>query len=42
MPFSSIDESTKTEYIYIGNEKIPFKERLPEYQTILIQEFFDS
>jgi len=42
MPFSSIDESTKKEYIYIGNEKIPFKERHPEYKRILIKEFLDA
>lgn len=42
MPFSNIDESTKTEYIYIGNEEIPFKERHPEYQRIFIKEFLDA
>ncbi len=39
MPFSNISESTKSEYIYIGNEKIPFNERHPEYQDLLIHEF---
>ena len=26
-------------YIYSGEEKIPFKDRLPEYRAILLQEF---
>ena len=35
IPFSKSD----SEDIYTGEEPIPFSERDPEYQTILIQEF---
>ena len=42
MPFSNIDESKKTEYIYLGNEEIPFKERDSEYKMILRQEFANT
>jgi hypothetical protein len=38
-PFSELSENKETRYIYVGSEKIPFKERLPEYQEILIHEF---
>ncbi|MFX1419934.1 MAG: hypothetical protein ACFE9N_13530 [Promethearchaeota archaeon] len=37
--FSNIDESNNNQYIYMGNEKIPFKQRHPEYQNIFIYEF---
>ena len=39
IPFSSISTKMKTMYIYKGYEKIPFKERLPEYQLIICNEF---
>ncbi|MFX0004084.1 MAG: hypothetical protein ACFE9C_16640 [Candidatus Hodarchaeota archaeon] len=39
IPFSNDRESTNSKYIYIGNEKMSFKERLPEYQEIFIYEF---
>lgn len=30
---------TPPTYIYSGEEKIPFKDRLPEYKQILLHEF---
>lgn len=39
IPFSKICKSYKPIDIYSGNEKIPFKERDPEYKMILRQEF---
>ena len=39
IPFSNISESTKSKYIYIGTENIPFNERHPKYQALFIQEF---
>ena len=39
IPFSKVFKSYKTKYIYSGSEKIPFKERDPEYRMILRQEF---
>ncbi|MFX1365882.1 MAG: hypothetical protein ACFFCE_17365 [Promethearchaeota archaeon] len=37
IPFSEFGRSTK--YIYLGTEKIPFRERYPTYQMILTNEF---
>jgi len=37
IPFSEFGKSVK--YIYFGFEKIPFKERHPVYQRILMNEF---
>ena len=37
--FSRLPEYSAPEYIYTGQEKIPFKERHPEYQSILRNEF---
>ncbi len=37
--FVDVGQSKKTDFIYFGDEKISFKERLPEYQEILIYEF---
>jgi len=39
IPFSNIPNKTNCKYIYDGFEKIPFKERLQEYQEIFICEF---
>ncbi len=39
IPFSHFFKNCKTEYIYSGNEKIPFKKRDSLYQSILCQEF---
>ncbi|MHA1884444.1 MAG: hypothetical protein ACXAAI_12480 [Promethearchaeota archaeon] len=39
IPFSKINKSSKPADIYSGAEKIPFKERDPEYRMILRQEF---
>jgi len=38
-PFSKIFSSYKPIDIYSGTERIPFKERDPEYKMILRQEF---
>ena len=37
--FSNMDGNANPGYIYIGNEKIPFNERHPEYQKLFIYEF---
>ncbi|UCD02214.1 MAG: hypothetical protein JSV23_04130 [Promethearchaeota archaeon] len=42
IPFSKMFGSYKISDIYSGKEKIPFKERDPEYKTILRQEFANS
>jgi len=39
IPFSHFFKNYKTEYIYSGKEKIPFKKRDSLYQAILRQEF---
>ncbi|MHA2397454.1 MAG: hypothetical protein ACXADU_01025 [Promethearchaeota archaeon] len=39
IPFSKINKSSKPADIYSGTEKIPFKERDPEFKMILRQEF---
>lgn len=39
IPFSNINEFGNAKYIYFGNEKIPFKNRPPEYQELFINEF---
>ncbi len=39
IPFSKLFRKYETSDIYSGNEKIPFKERDPEYKMILRQEF---
>ena len=39
IPFSKAFESNKPMDIYSGNENIPFKEKEPEFQMILRQEF---
>ena len=38
-PFTEISEIEKPRFLYDGTEEIPFNERLPEYQEILINEF---
>jgi len=40
--FSNIDKSNNSQYIYMGNERIPFKERHPKYQYIFIIEFLEG
>jgi len=39
IPFSEFGKSER--YIYLGFERIPFRERHPIYQTILKNEFAD-
>ena len=39
IPFSKFFKSYKPMDIYSGTEKIPFKEREPEFRIILRQEF---
>jgi len=40
--FSKLSENSTSEYIYTGQEKIPFKKRHPKYQSILRNEFASS
>jgi hypothetical protein len=42
IPFSKMFEQKESHYIYIGNEKIPFKEKHPEFRAILRHEFSKS
>ncbi|MHA2390429.1 MAG: hypothetical protein ACXAEX_00530 [Promethearchaeota archaeon] len=42
IPFSDIKELQDVDYIYTGDEKIPFEKRLPEYQKIFIAEFLSN
>ena len=39
IPFSALDDSKKPLDIYVGQEKICFKERHQDYKKIFIQEF---
>ena len=39
IPFSKMFERKESQYIYFGNEKIPFKEMNPEFKTVLRREF---
>ncbi len=39
IPFSRLFKKYNTSDIYLGTEKIPFKERTLEYRIILRQEF---
>ncbi|MFW9826714.1 MAG: hypothetical protein ACFFEY_03730 [Candidatus Thorarchaeota archaeon] len=39
IPFSEFENSKNTFYIYDGTERIEFKERLPLYQDIFLNEF---
>ncbi|MFX1487654.1 MAG: hypothetical protein ACFFBI_00780 [Promethearchaeota archaeon] len=39
IPFSKLFKSFKPADVYSGDEKIPFKDRDPEYRMILRQEF---
>ena len=39
VPFSLVSTNKESKYIYIGSEKMPFKERDPNYQKIFIYEF---
>ena len=36
---SDLNKNEESEYIYNGDEKIPFNERHPEYQRIFKEEF---
>ncbi|MFX1302062.1 MAG: hypothetical protein ACFFBV_09150 [Promethearchaeota archaeon] len=42
IPFSKIFKGKKQSDIYSGTERIPFKERDPEYKMILRQEFANT
>jgi hypothetical protein len=37
--FSNVGNTIVHNYIYFGNEKIPFNNRHPEYQKIFMNEF---
>lgn len=39
IPFSEFENSKSTFYIYDGTEKIKFKEKVPLYQDIFLNEF---
>jgi len=39
IPFSDIFSQKIEEYIYSGGEKIPFRERHPIFQTLMLSEF---
>lgn len=41
IPFSKIFKKTNPLDIYSGTERVPFKEREPEFKMILRQEFSD-
>jgi len=40
--FSSFGKSEKIDYIYSGNEKIPFREKHPIYKIIFRNEFAEE
>ena len=42
VPFSNFGDKDECKYIYNGYEKIPFNERHPTYQKILIHEFLHA
>ena len=42
MPFSDTNKFKESQYIYNGDEEIPFNERHPEYQQIFKEEFLDK
>ena len=39
IPFSALKDSKNPQDIYVGNEKISFKERRKDYKKIFLQEF---
>jgi hypothetical protein len=39
IPFSDISSQFREEYIYTGEEKIPFKERHPVFRDLMLGEF---
>lgn len=41
MPFSETKKFEETQFIYNGDEEIPFNERDPEYQRIFKEEFLE-
>jgi len=42
MPFSDVKKFEAPQYIYNGDEEIPFNERDPEYQRIFKEEFLNK
>lgn len=42
IPFSKMFERKESRYIYIGDEKIPFTEKNPDFKTMLRHEFSKS
>ena len=42
MPFSDVNKFEAPQYIYNGDEEIPFNERHLEYQRIFKEEFLDK
>ena len=42
MSFSKITDMKVPQYVYKGDEKMPFTERDPEYQKIFIAEFISG
>jgi hypothetical protein len=42
MPFSDANKFEESQYIYNGDEEIPFNERHPEYQRIFKEEFLNK
>ena len=40
-PFSNISSQYTEEFIYTGEEKIPFKEKHPVFQVLMLGEFGD-
>ncbi|NVM43833.1 MAG: hypothetical protein HWN79_02860 [Candidatus Lokiarchaeota archaeon] len=42
VPFSEVLKASRAPDIYIGYEKIPFKNRDPIYKSIMRQEFSDA
>jgi len=41
VPFSELPHHEMSKNIYEGHEKIPFKDRHPKFQKILLNEFID-
>jgi hypothetical protein len=42
IPFSDISSQSIEEFIYLGREKIPFRERHPVFQVLMLNEFVNS
>jgi hypothetical protein len=41
VPFSDVSSQKNEEYIYNGEEKIPFPERHPIFQALMLYEFVE-